>query len=97
MHNFIFDETRLDEIFYLKEVNEYLTKVQIISINDYLSHANQLNLINEIENIDDNFVSISKTFEKKEYLIFFALIFNQLIIFIIIFFFYRSIPVNITK
>lgn len=97
MHNFIFDETRLDEIFYLKEVNEYLTKVQIISINDYLSHANQLILINEIENIDDNFVSISKTFEKKEYLIFFALIFNQLIIFIIIFFFYRSIPVNITK
>jgi hypothetical protein len=97
MHNFKFDETRLDEIFYLKEVNEYLTKIQIISIIDYLSHANQLNLINEIENIDDNFVSISKTFEKKEYLIFFALIFNQLIIFIIIFFFYRSIPANITK
>ena len=95
--NFKFDETRLDEIFYLKEVNEYFSKIQVISINDYSSYYQQLNLINEIENVDDNFVSISKTFEKKEYLIFFALIFNQLIIFIIIFFFYRSIPENITK
>ena len=51
-------------------------------------------MISEINKNNYTVININKSYEKKEYLIFFAMIFNQLIIFIIIIFFYRSIPNN---
>ena len=89
-----FDKLRLEEIPYLRELNKYFFNIKIISIQEYLNIKSQLEIIDEVENNNFNVVNISKSFEKKEYLILFAMIFNQLIIFIIVFFFYRSIPNN---
>lgn len=86
------DKLKLEETSYLKELNKFFYNMKIILIEDYLSTNIQLALIEEVENNNFNIISVSKSFEKKEYLIFFALIFNQLIIFIIVFFFFRSIP-----
>ena len=92
LNNIKLDEAKIDKVSYLMKLNKNFTELELLSTKEYLSNKIQLDLINEIENIDLNFVNIFKTFEKREYLIFFAMIFNQLIIFIIVFFFYRSIP-----
>ena len=64
----------------------------MINIENYLSSETQLSIVDEVDKNDLNVIEINKSFEKKEYLIFFALIFNQLLIFLIIFSFYKSIP-----
>ena len=97
LNNIKLDEAKIDKVSYLMKLNKNFTELELLSTKEYLSNKIQLDLINEIENIDLNFVNIFKTFEKREYLIFFAMIFNQLIIFIIVFFFYRSIPNNFKK
>ena len=96
-NDLVLDKLRLEETLYLRELNKYFLNLEIIAIESYLSINSQLKLIDEVKNNDFNIVNISKSFEKKEYLIFFAIVFNQLIIFIIVFFFHRSIPNNFKK
>ena len=86
------DKLKLEETSYLRELNKFFYNMKIIDLENYVSTNNQLALIEEVENNNFDILTISKTFEKKEYLIFFALIFNQLIILVIVFFFIRSIP-----
>ena len=92
LNNIKLDEAKIDKVSYLMKLNKNFTELKFLTTKEFLINKTQLDLINEIENTDFNFVSILKTFEKREYLIFFAMVFNQLIIFIIVFFFYRSIP-----
>jgi hypothetical protein len=92
--NNIIDKTKIDEIAHLKKINKYFYSLKISGAETYISINNQLKIINEINKNNYTVININKSYEKKEYLIFFAMIFNQLIIFIIIIFFYRSIPNN---
>lgn len=87
-----FEKNKLDKVVYLRELNKYFYDLQMVNIENYLSSETQLSIIDEVDKNDLNVIVISKSFEKREYLIFFALIFNQLIIFLIIFSFYKSIP-----
>lgn len=86
------EKNKLDNIAYLTKLNRYFYDLQMINIENYLSSETQLSIIDEVDKNDFNVVTIIKSFEKREYLIFFALIFNQLVILLIIFFFYKSIP-----
>jgi len=92
--NNIIDKTKIDEIAHLKKINKYFYSLKISGAETYISINNQLKMISEINKNNYTVININKSYEKKEYLIFFAMIFNQLIIFIIIIFFYRSIPNN---
>ena len=92
--NNIIDKTKIDEISHLKKINKYFYSLKISGAETYISINNQLKMISEINKNNYTVININKSYEKKEYLIFFAMIFNQLIIFIIIIFFYRSIPNN---
>jgi hypothetical protein len=87
-----FEKNKLDDTTYLRELNKYFYDLQMINIENYLSSETQLSIVDEVDKNDFNVIEINKSFEKKEYLIFFALIFNQLLIFLIIFSFYKSIP-----
>tara|TARA_B100000989_G_C19523550_1_gene465558 strand:- start:1632 stop:2342 length:711 start_codon:yes stop_codon:yes gene_type:complete len=87
-----FEKNKLDDTTYLRELNKYFYDLQMINIENYLSSETQLSIVDEVDKNDLNVIEINKSFEKKEYLIFFALIFNQLLIFLIIFSFYKSIP-----
>lgn len=86
------DKLKLEETSYLRKLNKFFYNMKIILLEDYLYTNIQLRLIEEVRNNNFDIVTVSKSFEKKEYLIFFALVFNQIIIFIIVFFFFRSIP-----
>ena len=86
LNNIKLDEAKIDKVSYLMKLNKNFTELKFLTTKEFLINKTQLDLINEIENTDFNFVSILKTFEKREYLIFFAMVFNQLIIFIIVFF-----------
>jgi hypothetical protein len=87
-----FDRSLMENTTYLREFNQYYYNIQMQDINSYLITNTNLQLIDEIEKVDESIILINKSFEKKEYLIFFALIFNQLIIFLIVILFYKSIP-----
>lgn len=76
---------------YLRKINESYLKNFRIGIPAYVNNNAQLDLIEEVSKVDTDIVVILKTYEEKEYLIFFALIFNQLIIFIILYFLYKGI------
>jgi hypothetical protein len=82
----------IEDTAYLKEanLNYFTTRVQLI--DSYLKHKNTLDKVEVIEKSDETLIILDKLFEKKEYLILFTLIFNQLIIFFITFLFYKSIP-----
>jgi hypothetical protein len=92
--NNIIDKTKIDEIAHLKKINKYFYSLKIYGAETYITINNQLKMISEINKNNYTIININKSYEKKEYLIFFAMIFNQLIIFIIVIFFYRSIPNN---
>ena len=65
LNNIKLDEAKIDKVSYLMKLNKNFTELELLSTKEYLSNKIQLDLINEIENIDLNFVNIFKTFEKE--------------------------------
>ena len=82
----------IEDTAYLKEANLNYFTTRVQDMGSYLRHKNTLNKVEVIEKSDETLIILDKLFEKKEYLILFTLIFNQLIIFFITFLFYKSIP-----
>ena len=65
LNNIKLDEAKIDKVSYLMKLNKNFTELKFLTTKEFLINKTQLDLINEIENTDFNFVSILKTFEKE--------------------------------